>query len=89
MTPYAILDKQDRPAAPSSAAKDADQSRAEPEEQLADPNLGAALKKLESVVLRSDVVKNSAASTAALDQVRPITLRWKPGCCPADPPVRP
>ncbi|KPP89030.1 MAG: polyribonucleotide nucleotidyltransferase [Rhodobacteraceae bacterium HLUCCA08] len=70
---YAILDKQDRQAA-VSAAKDAIKA-ALSEEQLADPNLGAALKKLESVVLRSDVVKNKRRIDGrALDQVRPIEV---------------
>jgi polyribonucleotide nucleotidyltransferase len=42
-----------------------DQGDALSEEQLEDPNLGSALKKLESKVLRSDVVKNGAGSTGA------------------------
>jgi polyribonucleotide nucleotidyltransferase len=51
------------------------------EEQLEDPNLGSALKKLESTVLRSDVVKNGRRIDGrALDQVRPSTAR--PAVCP-------
>jgi polyribonucleotide nucleotidyltransferase len=43
------------------------------EEQLEDPNLGSALKKLESKVLRSDVVKNGRRIDGrALDEVRAI-----------------
>ncbi len=53
---YAIIDKQERTAA-VSAAKD-DIIAALNEEQQADANLGPALKKLESTVLRGDVVKN-------------------------------
>jgi polyribonucleotide nucleotidyltransferase len=68
---YAITDKQQRVAA-LSAAKDAIKS-ALTEDQLADGNLGAAIKKLESSVLRGDVVKNGRRIDGrALDQVRPI-----------------
>ncbi|WP_425099887.1 polyribonucleotide nucleotidyltransferase [Tropicibacter sp. S64] len=68
---YAITDKQQRVAA-VSAAKD-EIKAALSEEQLADENLGSALKKLESVVLRSDVVKNKRRIDGrALDEVRPI-----------------
>ncbi|TDE36017.1 polyribonucleotide nucleotidyltransferase [Antarcticimicrobium sediminis] len=68
---YAITDKQARQNA-VSAAKDAIRATLS-EEQLADQNLGAALKKLESTVLRSDVVKNGRRIDGrALDQVRPI-----------------
>ncbi|WP_299816929.1 polyribonucleotide nucleotidyltransferase [uncultured Jannaschia sp.] len=68
---YAITDKQERTSA-VSAAKEA--IRAElAEEQLEDPNLGTALKKLESSVLRGDVVKNGKRIDGrALDTVRPI-----------------
>ncbi|OUS19295.1 polyribonucleotide nucleotidyltransferase [Rhodobacterales bacterium 59_46_T64] len=52
---YAITDKQERTTA-VAAAKDAIKD-ALSEEQLADENLGSALKKLESSVLRGDVVK--------------------------------
>ena len=68
---YAITDKQQRVAA-VAAAKDAIKA-ALTEEQLADANLGTALKKLESKVLRGDVVKNGRRIDGrALDQVRPI-----------------
>ncbi len=68
---YAILDKQDRVAA-VSAAKEAIKATLS-EEQLADANLGSALKKLESTVLRSSVVKEGKRIDGrALDQVRPI-----------------
>jgi polyribonucleotide nucleotidyltransferase len=68
---YATSDKQERVAA-VAATKEAIQA-ALSEEQLADANLGSALKKLESVVLRSDVVKNKRRIDGrALDQVRPI-----------------
>ncbi|MFY0621893.1 MAG: polyribonucleotide nucleotidyltransferase [Pelagimonas sp.] len=68
---YAISDKQERVAA-VAAAKD-EIKGALSEEQLADANLGSALKKLESTVLRSDVVKNKRRIDGrALDQIRPI-----------------
>ncbi len=68
---YAITDKQERVAAVSAAKEEIKASLSE--EQLADANLGSALKKLESVVLRSDVVKNKRRIDGrALDQVRPI-----------------
>ncbi|MGV6839665.1 MAG: polyribonucleotide nucleotidyltransferase [Planktomarina sp.] len=68
---YAISDKQERVAA-VAAAKDAIKA-ALTEEQLEDENLGSALKKLESGVLRGDVVKNGRRIDGrALDQVRPI-----------------
>ena len=70
---YAILDKQDRYAA-VAAAKDAIKAGLT-EEQLADANLGAALKDLESEVMRSDVVKFSRRIDGRpLDKVRPITV---------------
>ncbi len=70
---YAILDKQDRYAA-VAAAKDAIKAGLS-EEQLADGNLGAALKDLESEVMRSDVVKFSRRIDGRpLDKVRPITV---------------
>ncbi|SFJ51555.1 polyribonucleotide nucleotidyltransferase [Celeribacter neptunius] len=69
---YAILDKQERVAA-VSAAKEAIKATLT-EEQLEDANLGSALKKLESTVLRSSVVKEGKRIDGrALDQVRPIT----------------
>jgi polyribonucleotide nucleotidyltransferase len=68
---YAILDKQERQTA-VAAAKQAIKDGLT-EEQLEDPNLGAALKKLESTVLRSDVVKNGRRIDGrALDAVRAI-----------------
>ncbi|MYG25407.1 MAG: polyribonucleotide nucleotidyltransferase, partial [Boseongicola sp. SB0677_bin_26] len=53
---YAILDKQERVTA-VGAARAAIRERLT-DEQLQDPNLGTALKKLESSILRGDVVKN-------------------------------
>ncbi len=68
---YAITDKQERTTA-VSAAKD-EIKAALSEEQLADPNLGSALKKLESGVLRGDVVKNGRRIDGRrTDEVRPI-----------------
>jgi polyribonucleotide nucleotidyltransferase len=52
---FAIADKQERTAA-VSAARDLIKA-ALTEEQLADANLGSALKKLEAGILRGDVVK--------------------------------
>ncbi|CUH78096.1 polyribonucleotide nucleotidyltransferase [Tropicibacter naphthalenivorans] len=68
---YAITDKQERVAAVAAAKEDI--KAALTEEQLDDANLGSALKKLESTVLRSDVVKNKRRIDGrALDEVRPI-----------------
>ncbi|WP_420858049.1 polyribonucleotide nucleotidyltransferase [Marivivens marinus] len=68
---YAITDKQERTAA--VAAAKAEIKDALTEEQLADANLGTALKKLESKVLRGDVVKHGRRIDGrALDTVRPI-----------------
>ncbi|MCC1491933.1 polyribonucleotide nucleotidyltransferase [Cognatishimia sp. F0-27] len=68
---YAILDKQERTAA-VAAAKDAIKASLT-EEQLEDANLGSALKKLESQVLRGTVVKEGKRIDGrALDEVRPI-----------------
>ncbi|EAR49672.1 polyribonucleotide nucleotidyltransferase [Oceanicola granulosus HTCC2516] len=68
---YAISDKQERVAAISAAKDEIKASLTE--EQLEDPNLGTALKKLESAVLRGDVVKNGRRIDGrALDEVRPI-----------------
>ena len=68
---YAILDKQERTAA-VAAAKEAIKAELS-EEQLEDANLGSAIKKLESSVLRGDVVKNGRRIDGrALDEVRPI-----------------
>ncbi len=68
---YSILDKQERVAA-VAAAKEAIKE-ALSEEQLEDANLGTALKKLESTVLRGAVVKEGKRIDGrALDTVRPI-----------------
>ncbi|MGR3468978.1 MAG: polyribonucleotide nucleotidyltransferase, partial [Shimia sp.] len=68
---YAISDKQERVAA-VAAAKEAIKE-ALSEEQLEDANLGSALKKLESSVLRGDVVKNGRRIDGRkLDEVRDI-----------------
>jgi len=68
---YAITDKQERVNA-VSAAKEAIKATLS-EEQLGDENLGTALKKLESGVLRGDVVKNGKRIDGrALDTVRAI-----------------
>ena len=68
---YAITDKQERTHA-VSAAKDAIKAELS-EDELSDANLGTALKKLESKVLRGDVVKNGKRIDGrALDTVRPI-----------------
>ncbi|SFD84672.1 polyribonucleotide nucleotidyltransferase [Sulfitobacter brevis] len=52
---FAIADKQERTAAVSAARETIKASLSE--EQLADANLGSALKKLEASILRGDVVK--------------------------------
>ncbi len=68
---FAITDKQERTAA-VAAAREAIKEKLS-EEQLEDPNLGAAMKKLEAGVLRGDVVKSGKRIDGrALDQVRPI-----------------
>ncbi len=68
---YAITDKQARVAA-LGTAKEAIRA-ALTEDQLDDANLGSAIKKLESSVLRGDVVKNGRRIDGrGLDQVRPI-----------------
>ena len=68
---YAIGDKQERTAA-VSAAKDTAKAGLS-EEQLDDENLGSALKKLESTVLRGDVVKNKKRIDGrALNEIRDI-----------------
>ncbi len=68
---YAITDKQERVAA-VGAAKEAIKA-ALTEEQLEDSNLETALKKLESSILRGDVVKNGRRIDGrATDQIRPI-----------------
>ncbi len=68
---YAISDKQERVAAVGAAKEAIIASLSD--EQKEDGNLGSALKKLESVVLRGDVVKNGRRIDGrALDQVRSI-----------------
>jgi polyribonucleotide nucleotidyltransferase len=68
---YAITDKQARVAAVAEAREAVRATLTE--EQLEDENLGSALKKLESMVLRGDVVKNGRRIDGrATDQVRPI-----------------
>ncbi len=52
---YAITDKQERTSAVAAAREAITGSLSE--DQLADENLGSALKKLESTILRGDVVK--------------------------------
>ncbi|MFY9238209.1 MAG: polyribonucleotide nucleotidyltransferase [Roseovarius sp.] len=68
---YAITDKQERTTAVSDAK--AAIKEALSEEQLEDPNLSSALKKLEASVLRGDVVKTGKRIDGrALDKVRDI-----------------
>ena len=68
---YAITDKQERVTALAAAKEEI--KAALGEEQREDPNLGSAIKKLESAVLRGDVVKNGRRIDGrALDEVRPI-----------------
>ncbi len=55
---FAIRDKQERTSAISAAVEAI--KAAMGEEELADSNLGSAIKKLESSILRGDVVKNGA-----------------------------
>ncbi|SLN56115.1 Polyribonucleotide nucleotidyltransferase [Pseudoruegeria aquimaris] len=68
---YAITDKQERVAA-VAAAREAIKA-ALTEEQLEDANLGSALKKLESTILRGDVVKKGLRIDGrSTTTVRPI-----------------
>ena len=68
---YAITNKQERVAAVAAAKEEIKAGLTE--EQLADANLGSAIKKLESAVLRGSVVKEGKRIDGrALDQVRPI-----------------
>lgn len=68
---FAITDKQERTSA-VSAARDAIKE-ALTEEQLADSNLGSALKKLEAGILRGDVVKTGKRIDGrATDEIRDI-----------------
>jgi polyribonucleotide nucleotidyltransferase len=73
---YAISDKLERQAAVAAVKEGVKEGLSE--EQLEDPNLSAALKKLESTVLRSDVVKNGRRIDGrALDEVRDIVSETK------------
>ena len=68
---FALTDKQERTAAVNAALETI--KAALSEEQLADANLGSALKKLEAGILRGDVVKTGKRIDGrALDTVRPI-----------------
>ncbi|EEX09268.1 polyribonucleotide nucleotidyltransferase [Ruegeria lacuscaerulensis ITI-1157] len=68
---FAITDKQERTAA-VAAAREAIKA-ALTEEQLEDPNLGAAMKKLEAGILRGDVVKGGKRIDGrSTTDVRPI-----------------
>ncbi len=73
---YAITDKLERQTAVAAVKEGVKEDLSE--EQLEDPNLSAALKKLESTVLRSDVVKNGRRIDGrALDEVRDIVCETK------------
>ncbi|QXT40198.1 polyribonucleotide nucleotidyltransferase [Gymnodinialimonas ceratoperidinii] len=73
---YAISDKLERQAAVAAVKEGVKEGLSE--EQLEDPNLSAALKKLESTVLRSDVVKNGRRIDGrALDEIRDIVAETK------------
>ncbi len=68
---FAIIDKQARTTAVSDARTAIKETLSQ--EQLEDPNLGSAMKKLEASVLRGDVVKSGKRIDGrALDEVRPI-----------------
>ena len=68
---YAFTDKQERTTAVGAVRSEIIEGLSE--EQQDDANLGSAMKKLESVVLRGDVVKNSRRIDGrALDEIRPI-----------------
>jgi len=68
---FALTDKQERTAAVNAARETI--KAALSEEQLADANLGSALKKLEAGILRGDEVKTGKRIDGrALDTVRPI-----------------
>ena len=69
---FALTDKQERTAAVSKAREAI--KAALTEEQLADENLGAAMKKLEASILRGDVVKTGKRIDGRdTTTVRPIT----------------
>ncbi len=68
---YAITDKQERVKALAQAREEIVAELSE--EQQADENLGSALKKLESKVLRGDVVRTGKRIDGRkLDEIRPI-----------------
>ncbi|MEV8467913.1 polyribonucleotide nucleotidyltransferase [Fluviibacterium sp. DFM31] len=68
---FALTDKQERTAA-ISAARETIRGKLT-EEQLEDGNLGSAFKKLESSILRGDIISGGARIDGrARDQVRPI-----------------
>jgi polyribonucleotide nucleotidyltransferase len=68
---FAITDKQERTGAISAARAVVIATLSE--DEAADANLGSAFKKLESSILRGDVVKNGIRIDGrALDTVRPI-----------------
>ena len=68
---YAILDKQERTTAVSTLKAEIVEKLSEDEQ--ADPNLGSALKKLESTILRATVVKDGKRIDGRkLDEVRDI-----------------
>ena len=68
---YAILDKQERVTAVGAARAAIKEGLTD--EQLQNPNLGTALKKLESSILRGDVVKNGRRIDGRkTDEVRQI-----------------
>ncbi|MEL7214879.1 MAG: polyribonucleotide nucleotidyltransferase [Pseudomonadota bacterium] len=68
---FAIRDKQERTAAVAAARETV--KAALSEEDLEDKNLGSCFKKLESTVLRGDVIKTGTRIDGrALDTVRPI-----------------
>ncbi|PHP26327.1 polyribonucleotide nucleotidyltransferase [Limimaricola cinnabarinus] len=68
---FAITDKQERTAAVANAREEIKAQLSE--EQLEDANLGSAMKKLESTVLRGDVVKKgNRIDGRNLDTVRDI-----------------
>ncbi len=69
---YAITDKQERVAA-LAEAREAIVAELD-EAQQEDENLGAALKKLESAILRGDLVRTGKRIDGrALDEIRPIS----------------
>eukprot|EP01013_Petalomonas_cantuscygni_P027057 TRINITY_DN4970_c0_g3_i1.p1 TRINITY_DN4970_c0_g3~~TRINITY_DN4970_c0_g3_i1.p1 ORF type:complete len:711 (-),score=242.13 TRINITY_DN4970_c0_g3_i1:190-2322(-) len=71
---YAITDKQERTAAVANAKSEIVEALTE--EQQGDANLGTAMKKLESMVLRGDVVKNGRRIDGRkLDEIRPIVCQ--------------